>query len=68
MNSDTRRSRASQPSTEDTAGTARFLRGAIGGALGYVARSALDLHRYRYVRTRMLHDSLRKLDGVDSHK
>jgi len=34
----------------------------LGGALGYLARSALELHRYRYIRTRMLHDSLDKGD------
>lgn len=34
----------------------------FAGVLSYVARSALDLHRYRYMRTRMLHDSLRKQD------
>lgn len=38
-------------------------KGVISGALDYVAKSALELHRYRYVRTRMLHDSLRKLDN-----
>jgi hypothetical protein len=32
------------------------------GALGYLARSALELHRYRYIRTRILHDSLGKVD------
>ena len=34
----------------------------LGGALGYLARSALELHRYRYIRTRILHDSLDKVD------
>lgn len=34
----------------------------LRGALGYIARSALELHRYRYLRTRILHDSLGKLD------
>lgn len=34
----------------------------LGGALGYLARSALALHRYRYIRTRILHDSLDKVD------
>lgn len=34
----------------------------LGGALGYLARSALELHRYRYIRTRILHDSLDRVD------
>jgi hypothetical protein len=34
----------------------------LGGALGYLARSALELHRYRYIRTRILHDSLKSVD------
>jgi hypothetical protein len=34
----------------------------LRGALGYLARSAMELHRYRYLRTRILHDSLSKLD------
>jgi hypothetical protein len=35
----------------------------LRGALGYIARSALELHRYRYIRTRMLHDSLDRVDS-----
>jgi hypothetical protein len=31
-------------------------------ALKYIGRSAMDLHRYRYIRTRMLHDSLNRVD------
>jgi hypothetical protein len=40
----------------------------LGGVLGYLARSALELHRYRYVRTRTLHGSLDKVEreGRDS--
>jgi hypothetical protein len=53
---------------ETKGGKGAALRGVIGGALGYFARSALELHRYRYVRTRMLHDSLRKLDCQDCRK
>jgi hypothetical protein len=34
----------------------------LGSALGYLARSALELHKYRYIRTRILHDSLDKFD------
>jgi hypothetical protein len=34
----------------------------LGSALGYLARSALELHRYRYMRTRILHDSLDRVD------
>ena len=34
----------------------------LGSALGYLARSALELHRYRYIRTRILHDSLDRVD------
>lgn len=37
-------------------------RPSLRDALGYLARSALELHRYRYLRTRMLHDSLESLD------
>jgi len=31
-------------------------------ALGYIALSALEPYRYRYLRTRMLHDALRRQD------
>lgn len=34
----------------------------LRGALGYLAKSAMQLHQYRYLRTRMLHDSLSRLD------
>lgn len=30
--------------------------------LGYIALSALEPYRYRYLRTRMLHDALRRGD------
>jgi hypothetical protein len=35
----------------------------LGGALKYIGRSAMQLHRYRYLRTRILHDSLERIDG-----
>jgi len=35
----------------------------LSGALKYIGRSAMELHRYRYIRTRMLHDSLNRIDG-----
>lgn len=35
----------------------------LGGVLGYLARTALELHRYRYVRTRNLQESVDKVDG-----
>jgi hypothetical protein len=35
----------------------------LSGALKYIGRSALELHRYRYIRTRMLHDSLDRIDA-----
>lgn len=35
----------------------------LGSALKYLGRSAMELHRYRYIRTRMLHDSLDRMDG-----
>ena len=35
----------------------------LTGALKYIGRSAMELHRYRYIRTRMLHDSLNRIDG-----
>ncbi|MEX2494592.1 MAG: hypothetical protein WD448_00805 [Woeseia sp.] len=60
MSNDTRDDQVSGAGSKRHSG--RWLK-PVAGALGYVARSALDLHRYRYVRTRMLHDSLRKLDG-----
>jgi len=34
----------------------------LSGALKYIGRSAIELHRYRYIRTRMLHDSLNRMD------
>jgi hypothetical protein len=35
----------------------------LSGALKYIGRSAMELHRYRYIRTRMLHDSLNRIDA-----
>jgi hypothetical protein len=43
---------------ERTAGGRPWLR----RALGYIALSALEPYRYRYLRTRMLHDALRRQD------
>ena len=40
----------------------------LGGALGYLVRSAFELHRYRYIRTRILHDSLDRLDRKERGK
>lgn len=40
----------------------------LSGALKYIGRSAMELHRYRYIRTRMLHDSLNRIDGVDRER
>jgi hypothetical protein len=34
----------------------------LTGALKYLGRSAMELHRYRYIRTRILHDSLNRMD------
>jgi hypothetical protein len=48
-----------QTSTGDrTAGARPWLR----RTLGYIALSALEPYRYRYLRTRMLHDALRRGD------
>jgi hypothetical protein len=34
----------------------------LSGALKYLGRSAMELHRYRYIRTLILHDSLNRMD------
>ena len=37
-------------------------------ALKYIGRLAMELHRYRYIRTRVLHDSLNRIDGGDNRE
>ena len=34
----------------------------VRGALGYLARSAMELHRYRYLRARILQGSIATFD------